>query len=80
MDCGRSEQGDAQCDHLSHHAVSPTSLGTVSSTELALAAVAALFFLRFWRRMKDRFFAFFAAAFAALAVDWLGLAVTDQHH
>jgi len=29
-------------------------------------AVAALFFLRFWRETRDRLFAFFAAAFALL--------------
>jgi hypothetical protein len=31
-------------------------------------AVAALFFLRFWRETKDRLFAFFAAAFALLTL------------
>ena len=31
-------------------------------------AVAALFFLRFWRQTHDRLFALFAAAFALLAV------------
>ncbi|HEY0093029.1 MAG TPA: DUF5985 family protein [Archangium sp.] len=29
----------------------------------ALALVAGLFFLRFWRKTRDRFFAFFAASF-----------------
>ena len=32
------------------------------------AAVIALFFLRFWRDSGDRFFGFFALAFAILAV------------
>ena len=38
-------------------------------------AVAALFFLRFWRASGDRLFAFFAVAFAILSVDYalLGL-------
>jgi Family of unknown function (DUF5985) len=31
-------------------------------------AVAALFFLRFWRDSRDRLFAFFSAAFLILAV------------
>jgi hypothetical protein len=42
-------------------------------------AVAALFFLRFWRRTGDRFFLAFAAAFVLLALNqaaaqWLGAA------
>ena len=32
-------------------------------------AVAALFFLRFWRETKDRLFGFFAFSFAVLAVN-----------
>lgn len=39
--------------------------------------VAGLFFLRFWRRTGDRFFALFAAAFWLLGVNWLLLAFTD---
>ena len=35
-----------------------------------------LFFLRFWRHTRDRFFVLFAAAFWALAVNWVGLAIT----
>ncbi len=46
--------------------------------EVGLACVAALFFLRFWQRTRDRFLALFAASFAALAVNWFGLAVTDR--
>lgn len=39
--------------------------------------VAAVFFLRFWRRTRDRFFVAFAAAFLLLALNqalaqWLG--------
>jgi len=34
------------------------------------SAVAALFFLRYWSRTRDRLFAFFALAFAVLAVNW----------
>lgn len=45
--------------------------------EVALASVVALFFLRSWQRTNDRFFALFAASFALLAVNWLGLGATD---
>ena len=38
--------------------------------------VAALFFLRFWRRTRDRLFCMFAVAFALLAVNWVALAFT----
>ncbi len=34
----------------------------------ALCLVAGLFFLRFWRKTRDRFFAFFAASFWLLAL------------
>ena len=40
------------------------------------AATAGLFFLRFWRDTRDRFFAFFALAFWAFAFNSVGLAVT----
>ena len=40
--------------------------------------VAALFFLRFWRKTRDRLFALFAAAFALLAVNWVALAFTAR--
>lgn len=35
----------------------------LSGTVFALCLVAGLFFLRFWRKTRDRFFAFFAASF-----------------
>jgi hypothetical protein len=40
--------------------------------------VASLFFLRYFRASRDRLFAFFAAAFAVMAVDWLGHAVLPR--
>jgi hypothetical protein len=51
---------------------------------IALAsAVAALFFLRFWRETGDRLFAMFAVSFGLLGVIRLGLAlskdVTEGH-
>ncbi len=36
-----------------------------------------LFFLRFWRDTRDRFFLLFATAFWVLALNWVGLALTD---
>ena len=43
----------------------------------ATSAVAGLFFLRFWRLTKDRFFLLFACAFWVLALQWTGLSVLD---
>ena len=40
--------------------------------------VAALFFLRFWRKTRDRLFALFAAAFTLLAINWVALAFTAR--
>lgn len=44
----------------------PFLLGTLAT----LSAVASLFFLRYWKAAQDRFFLFFAVAFAALGVNW----------
>jgi hypothetical protein len=38
-------------------------------------ALAALFFLRFWRNTADRLFAYFAVTFALLAAHWTLLAL-----
>lgn len=40
--------------------------------------VISLFFLSFWRRVRDRFFLFFAFAFLLLAVNWLILVVAGE--
>jgi hypothetical protein len=40
--------------------------------------VAGLFFLRFWRKTRDRLFAIFATAFWLLGANWLLLAFTRQ--
>jgi uncharacterized membrane protein HdeD (DUF308 family) len=42
------------------------------------SAVAALFFLRFWRDTGDRLFAMFAIAFVLLAVTRIGLAISHE--
>ena len=40
--------------------------------------VAGLFFLRFWRKTRDRLFLIFAIAFWTLGANWLALAFTKQ--
>lgn len=37
--------------------------------------VTSLFFLRFWKTSRDRFFLFFAAAFGLFALNWIALAI-----
>ena len=41
---------------------------------VACCAAIGLFFLRFWRKTRDRLFAIFAVAFWAMGVNWLLLA------
>ena len=41
------------------------------------SATAALFFLRYWSSSRDRLFAFFASAFAVLALNWVSLGFID---
>jgi hypothetical protein len=43
------------------------------------SAVAALFFLRFWRDTGDRLFAIFSAAFFLLGITRIGLALSRTH-
>lgn len=43
----------------------------------AASLVAALHFLKFWRRSGDRLFAFFAAAFAVMGANGVALGLTD---
>ena len=42
------------------------------------SAIAAVFFLRFWRDTGDRLFAMFALAFLLLGITRLGLATSPQ--
>ncbi|HYO08821.1 MAG TPA: DUF5985 family protein [Tepidisphaeraceae bacterium] len=42
------------------------------------AAVAGLFFLRFWRRTRDRLFIIFAVAFWLMGLNWLLLAAVGR--
>ena len=48
-------------------------LGAIAMANL----VAGLFFLRFWRKTKDRLFMIFALAFWILGLNWLLLALTS---
>lgn len=41
------------------------------------SVVASLFLLRYWKVSGERLFAFFAVAFALLAVNWLALSAID---
>jgi hypothetical protein len=43
------------------------------------SAVAAMFFLRFWRDTGDRLFAIFSASFCLLGLTRLGLALSKEH-
>lgn len=40
--------------------------------------VVATFFFHYWRTSRDRLFAYFAVAFTAMAIDWLGHAVLSE--
>lgn len=50
----------------------------LSGASVVAAAAIALFFLRFWRDTGDRFFAFFAAAFAIFALNRIALTALDD--
>ena len=54
--------------------LNPFILGTL----VMASAVAGLFFLRFWRRTRDRLFAIFAVAFWLLGLNWLLLATIGR--
>ncbi|MEP6991852.1 MAG: DUF5985 family protein [bacterium] len=48
----------------------------VSGVLAGAYAIAALFFLKFWRQTRDRLFAYFSAAFVLLVVQRILLSVT----
>ncbi|MEJ7596616.1 MAG: DUF5985 family protein [Kofleriaceae bacterium] len=49
-------------------------------TLTALSFVAGLFFVRYWRMTRDRFFVFLVITFWALAAHWASIAGgTDEH-
>ena len=51
-----------------------TYTATMLGALVAMSALAALFFLRYWRTSHDRFFLWFAGAFATFGVSWALLA------
>jgi hypothetical protein len=56
--------------------------GVLQGVTIALCWVAALLFLRFYKRARDRLFAVFAAAFFTLSLSWilpLVYAAPDEH-
>jgi hypothetical protein len=59
---------------MSASAITPVLQGCVA----ALAFVACLFFLSFWRSTQDRFFVFFAASFGIEAVNRLHMGFNAQ--
>jgi hypothetical protein len=70
-------------------AIAPAALAAITAQQqlvnqfllgvvVAACAVAGLFFLRFWRRTRDRLFVIFAVAFWTLGANWLALAFTEQ--
>lgn len=42
--------------------------------------IAGLFFLKFWKRSRDRLFLMFGVAFWILGLNRIALAITDQTH
>lgn len=54
-----------------------STIGFLWGVLTGLAAVASLFFLRFWREAQDRLFLLFAIAFALLGTHWAVLAIVQ---
>ena len=57
-----------------------TATTFIAGASAALAFVAALYFLRFWRVTGDRFFLIFAVAFAVFGGNRVALTVVAQEH
>ena len=57
---------------------SPMLNAALSGTVAMASFVAALFFLRFWRQTKDRFFALFAAGFVLDAITRFALGLAPH--
>lgn len=55
--------------------MSPTTNAAVWGALAMAAWVCGLFFLRYWRRNRERFFLFFVLSFWAMSVNWLLLAL-----
>jgi hypothetical protein len=57
-----------------------TSVTFIAGASAALSGVAALYFGRFWRASRDRFFAFFAIAFGLFTVNRIVLMTVNREH
>ena len=55
-----------------------TLLATIAGGLFVAFLVAALYFFRFWRRTRQRLFAFFTAAFTLLGVQQLSLGLSRE--
>jgi len=55
-----------------------TYMASVYGALIIMCALASLFFLRYWRMTRDRFFIWFASTFATFGVSW-ALLVYDDH-
>lgn len=53
--------------------MTPDVASTMLGATIMGCVFAAVFFARFWYTSRDRFFAFFSAAFVLLAVNWFGV-------
>ena len=64
-------------NHLPDIAIMPYMHGAAT----ALCLVVTLFFARLWRRARERFYLFFAIAFALMAAGWaiLGSGTAGEH-
>jgi hypothetical protein len=51
-----------------------TYIATMYGALVAMSSLAAVFFVRYWRTTGDRFFQWFAGAFATFGVSWALLA------
>jgi hypothetical protein len=60
--------------------VSPDLKSFFLGSLVTASAVAALFFLRYWRSSGDRLFAFFCLAFTTLTLHWTSLWMVDPAH
>jgi hypothetical protein len=56
-----------------------TLMAVMRGILIATSLIAAVFFARFFNKTRDRFFAWFAAAFALLTINWIGSALLDPH-
>ena len=53
-------------------------LNVIHGAVIMASLCATLFFINFWYRMRDRFFMFFAVAFALLALNWTLLVIFGE--